>query len=181
MTDAIPARGLRRAGDWTGPLRGRVTLDYDARILRRRRLGTDDGGAILVDLPQTVSLEDGDALVLDDGGLVAVAAAPEPLVAVTGDLARLAWHIGNRHTPCMIEAGRLLIRRDHVIEAMLRQLGAHLAPVTGPFTPEGGAYGHGRTMGHDHGHPHGHHHDHDRHHGHGHSHGHGHHHGHEHP
>ncbi len=174
MTDAPPARTLHRAGAWTGPARATVTLDYDARILRRRRLGTDDGGAVLVDLPQTVSLEAGDALALEDGSLIAIAAAPEPLVAVTGDLARLAWHIGNRHTPCMIEEERLLIRRDHVIEAMLARLGATLTPVTGPFTPEGGAYGHGRTMGHDHGHSHGHGHSHS--HDHSHAHGHDHHH-----
>ena len=73
-------------------------------------------------------------------------------------LMRLAWHIGNRHTPCQIEAGRLLIREDHVLEAMLRQLGATVTKVREPFTPEGGAYGHGRTMGHDHGHGHVHHH-----------------------
>jgi len=148
----------------------RVTLDYDARFLRRRRLTTDDGTAILADLPETASLDDGDALVLDDGRIVAVVAAPEGLVAVTGDLPRLAWHIGNRHTPCEIGADRLLIRRDKVIEAMLAQLGAGLEPVTGAFRPEGGAYGHGRTMGHDHGHSHGHGHGHGHHHEHGHGH-----------
>jgi urease accessory protein len=77
-------------------------------------------------------------------------------LAVSGDLARLAWHIGNRHTPCQVEKGRLLIRRDHVLEAMLRQLGAGVEAVIAPFRPEGGAYGHGRTMGHDHGHSHDH-------------------------
>ena len=90
-----------------------------------------------------------------------VEAAPEDLIEVRGDLARLAWHIGNRHTPCQIGAGHLTIRRDHVIEAMLAHLGADLTPVTGPFRPEGGAYGKGRTMGHDHGgHDHGHTHSH---------------------
>ncbi len=67
------------------------------------------------------------------------------------DLMRYAWHIGNRHTPCQIEATRLLIRRDHVLEAMLTRLGATLTPISEPFTPEGGAYGTGRTMGHSHG------------------------------
>ena len=78
-------------------------------------------------------------------------AAPEDLLEVTGDdLVRLAWHIGNRHTPCQIEDGRLLIQRNHVMSDMLALLGATLREVVEPFTPEGGAYGHGRTHSHDH-------------------------------
>lgn len=151
-----------------------VALDYEARLLRRKRLTTAGGRDFLVDLPEVVSVGAGDCFVLEDGSLVAVLPAPEALVAVTGDLPRLAWHIGNRHTPCRIEAERLLIRADHVLEAMLAQLGAGLVPVTEPFSPEGGAYGHGRTMGHSHGHDHDHHHDHDHGHEHVHSHSHSH-------
>ncbi len=136
-----------------------VALDYEARLLRRKRLTSAGGRGFLVDLPEVVSVGAGDCFVLEDGGLIAVEPAPEALVAVTGDLPRLAWHIGNRHTPCRIEPDRLLIRADHVLEAMLAQLGAVLTPVTEPFSPEGGAYGHGRTMGHSHGHGHGHSHD----------------------
>ncbi len=132
-----------------------IELSYEARLLRRRRLETASGRSILADLPGAVSLGDGDRLLLDDGGRIEVRAAPEDLLQVTGDLARLAWHIGNRHTPCQIDAQRLLIRRDHVLADMLRGLGAELREVVEPFTPEGGAYGHGRTMGHDHGHSHG--------------------------
>lgn len=161
MTDLPPARSLLRRAERLAVVlpAGRVTLGYDARFLRRKRLKTDAGGAFLVDLPETVSLNEGDCFVLEDGRQIEIAAAEEPVLVVTGDLPRLAWHIGNRHTPCQIEAGRLLIRRDHVLEAMLRQLGAAVAEAVEPFTPEGGAYGHGRTMGHDHG-P-GRHHDHD--------------------
>jgi urease accessory protein len=72
------------------------------------------------------------------------------VLIVTGDLTRLAWHIGNRHTPCQIEADHLVIRADHVLAAMLTGLGASVTPAKAPFTPEGGAYGHGRTMGHEH-------------------------------
>lgn len=129
-----------------------VRLDYEGRFLRRKRLIAVSGASIMVDLPETVSLEDGDALLLADGRRVAVEASAEPLLAVTGpDLARLAWHIGNRHTPCRIEAERLLIRADPVLASMLLKLGAHVAPVDAPFCPEGGAYGHGRTLGHSHG------------------------------
>lgn len=149
MPDLPPARSLNRAPSAT-PY-DLVVLSYDERFLRRKRLVTVHDEGFLVDLAETTSLNHGDCLVLEDGRLIEVIAAEEPVVAVTGDLPRLAWHIGNRHTPCQIEADRLLIRQDHVLEAMLRQLGATLTRSLEPFTPEGGAYGHGRTMGHDHG------------------------------
>lgn len=136
-----------------------VVLDYDARLIRRRRLTTVQGTAFLVDLPSLTNLDDHWGFELSDGTRVQVCAAEEDLIQITGDLPRLAWHIGNRHTPCQIEQDRLLIRRDPVIEAMLLKQGATLSPVMEPFTPEGGAYGIGRTMGHSHGpgdhaHPH---------------------------
>jgi urease accessory protein len=148
----LRSTAIRRAAG--APAADRVVLDYRDRFLRRKLLTTAGGSALLVDLPETVSLDDGDALVLADGRLVAVEAAPEPLVEITAPpetLARLAWHIGNRHTPAEIGPGRIRIRRDHVIEAMLARLGAALRPLTAPFRPEGGAYGHGRT--HDHSDP----------------------------
>jgi len=155
MDFPLPARSVLRAGSWSGAVAGRVTLGYDDRFLRRKRLVCEDGRAVLVDLPATTSLEAGDALETDDGQRIEVAAAEEPVVQVRGEsLARLAWHIGNRHTPCQVAGDHLVIRQDHVLEAMLRQLGATLTPVIAPFRPEGGAYGHGRTLGHDHG-PHG--------------------------
>jgi urease accessory protein len=161
MSDALQLTAVHRAGHWTGPASERLVLDYEARFLRRKRLVAASGRAVMVDLPETVSLDAGDALAGPDGTLVAVEAAPEPLLRVTGDLPRLAWHIGNRHTPCEVAAGHLLIRDDHVLSDMLARLGAGVERVTAPFTPEGGAYGHGRTHGHDHGHGHWHHHGHD--------------------
>ncbi|WP_114965998.1 urease accessory protein UreE [Alkalilacustris brevis] len=158
MSDLPAAHEIARAGDWKGPATDEVLLDYEARFLRRKRLVCKSGAGFLVNLAETVSLDDGDAFRLGDGRLIAVRAAPEPVLQVRGDLPRLAWHIGNRHTPCQIGPDRLVIRADHVIEAMLRQLGAEVAPGQAPFTPEGGAYGHGRTMGHDHGPSHHHHH-----------------------
>jgi urease accessory protein len=134
-----------------------VTLSYDDRFLRRRRLVTDAGEGVFVNLAEVTSLDEGDAFELADGRLVAIAAAVEPVIVVTGpNLAALAWHIGNRHTPCQVEADRLVIRADHVLEAMLRQLGAEVTHRMEPFHPLGGAYGHGRTMGHDHGPAHAH-------------------------
>jgi len=141
------ARTLHRAGGWSGA-DDSVTLDYAGRILRRKRLVSDSGLSFLVDLPQATALNHGDAFQLGDGRLVRVAAAKEALYAVYGDLARLAWHVGNRHTPCQIEADRLLIQRDHVLRDMLSGLGARVDEIEAPFTPEGGAYGHGRTHAH---------------------------------
>ncbi|MBO9452978.1 urease accessory protein UreE [Tropicibacter sp. R16_0] len=132
-------------------LTAQVALDYEGRFLRRKVLITDDGQSVLVDLPKTTSLDHGGVLVLEDGREVGIVAAPEELLEVTGpNLPRLAWHIGNRHTPCQIEEGRLLIQRDHVIRDMLGKIGATVREVVEPFTPEGGAYGHGRTHGHSH-------------------------------
>ncbi|NRB00601.1 MAG: urease accessory protein UreE [Rhodobacteraceae bacterium] len=127
-----------------------VALNYDERLLRRKRLTTIGGEDVLVDLPETVSVDDGACLMLEDGRAISVHAADEPLLEIRGDLARLAWHIGNRHTPCQIFNDRLVIRQDHVLRAMLVQLGAEIVETLGPFTPEGGAYGHGRTFGHSH-------------------------------
>ncbi len=135
---------------------GRAVLDYESRFLRRKVLTLEDGRRLLADLPQTTSLDHGGVLIAEDGSEIAIVAAPEPLLQVTGtDLPRIAWHIGNRHTPCQIESDRLLIQRDHVIADMLRRIGAEVIEVIEPFTPEGGAYGHGRTHGHDHSHSHG--------------------------
>jgi urease accessory protein len=154
MTDVPTARTLHRQGG--AALAQAVVLDYAARLLRRKRLKTNKGLSFLVDLAQTTSLNDGDVFELSDGQRVAVRAADEAVVKITGNLARLAWHIGNRHTPCQIETDHLVISRDPVLEAMLTHLGAALTITTQPFSPEGGAYGHGRTMGHDHGaHDHG--------------------------
>lgn len=175
MAEAIIAHTSRMAGRWQGPADDLLVLDYEGRFLRRKRLVMASGAAVLVDLPETTSLGAGDALETTQGTLIEIVAADEPLLRVTGDLVRLAWHIGNRHTPCQIGDDHLLIRDDHVLAAMLRQLGASVAPLRGAFTPEGGAYGHGRTLGHDHGPSHGHDHGHDDgdHHGHAHDHAHG--------
>ncbi len=145
-----------------------VTLDFDDRFRRRKVFRTDSGAEFLLDLPEAQVLRDGDALPLSDGSLVLVRAAPEPLLEIQAEnpehLMRLAWHLGNRHLPAELQAHRILIRFDHVIERMLIGLGARLAKVQAPFNPEGGAYGeHNRNPEHQHGHHHhgdGHHHHH---------------------
>jgi urease accessory protein len=100
----------------------------------------------MLDLPHAIALRDGDGLLLDDGAMVRVAGHAEPLIEIAAadahELARLAWHIGNRHVDVQIVGDRLRIRRDHVIEDMLRGLGAVLVSVEAPFDPEHGAYDH---------------------------------------
>jgi urease accessory protein len=158
----VPAAGA------TGSIIGRAVLAHDERHLRRRAIELADGGKVLVDLLEPVTLNDGDRLVLEDGRQIEIGAAPEELYDIRArgavHLAELAWHIGNRHLAAAIEADRILILRDHVIKDMLEGLGATVADVVEPFSPVRGAYsGHG----HDHGH-HGHdHHGHDHHHEHG--------------
>ncbi|MEM6943696.1 MAG: urease accessory protein UreE [Pseudomonadota bacterium] len=145
-----------RPGAEAPPPADSVTLAYDDRYRRRAVLTTDAGEQVLLDLAEAAELGAADVLMLEDGRAIAIHPAREALTEVRAaagtPLARLAWHIGNRHTPCAVDGDRLLIRRDHVLEDMLVRLGARLAPVDAPFTPEGGAYGHGRTHGHHHGH-----------------------------
>lgn len=129
-----------------------VSLTYEGRLLRRKRLTSDQGTPFLVDLPSVTNLLDGDAFEFDDGNVISIVAADELLLEIRGDLVRLAWHIGNRHTPCQIEDDCILIAHDHVIADMLRGLGATVTETTRPFSPEGGAYGLGRTFGHSHSH-----------------------------
>ena len=125
----------------------RVVLDAVERHRRRVVLTGDKGTKFLLDLPHATALRDGDGLVLDDGSIVRVSGKPELLVEIAAtsvhELARLAWHIGNRHTDMQVVGDKLRIRHDHVLEDMLRGLGAHLTPIEAPFDPEGGAYDHG--------------------------------------
>ena len=130
-----------------------VTLDYEGRFLRRKRLVTNTGEPFLVELPGTVSLSSTDGFLLDDNRVIAIKAKPEMLLKVKHpNLPRIAWHIGNRHTPCQVELDHLLIKEDYVIENLLRLLGADIEKLQAPFFPEGGAYGHGRTHNHSHNH-----------------------------
>lgn len=122
----------------------RLPLESGERHLRRKLLTLQQGDEVMVDLPVTTKLEDRDCLVLEDGRLVEVIAAEEDLLELRGrdaiHLARLAWHIGNRHLEAQIEADRILIRRDHVIAHMLEHQGAKVTEVREAFSPEHGAY-----------------------------------------
>ena len=175
MIRATEVRGQYR---WKEVPADTVVLDFDDRHRRRMAMTGTRGLEFLLDLETAIALRGGDALVLEDGRLIEVVAAPEPLVEIKGadplHLVRIAWHLGNRHLPTQIVGKGLRIRRDHVIEAMVKGLGARIVEIEAPFDPEGGAYAaahaahdhdHGHT-GHDHAHDH-HQHSHDHHHHHG--------------
>jgi urease accessory protein len=160
MTDAmLRAIQVLKAGSWQAAPVDRITLSYDERHRRRIRFVAEEGTEFLLDLPRTTVLRGGDGLRLEDGGIILVAAAAEALLAVTAadaeQLARLAWHIGNRHLPAQMGGGRILIREDSVIEQMLIGLGANVQHVTESFTPEAGAYDTSHSLllgtGHSHG------------------------------
>jgi urease accessory protein len=121
-----------------------ITLDHEQRHRRRAALVSDGGLEFLLDLPQAAHLHDGTRLLLEDGRRIAVRAAAEPVLDIRSpDLARIAWHLGNRHTPAQIFSDRLRIRDDHVLAEMLQGLGAEVVALSAPFEPESGAYAHG--------------------------------------
>ncbi len=134
------------AGNWRESTAiASITLPFDDRHRRRYRYCDDDGEACLLDLPVATVIEDGDGLRLEDGGIIIVHAADEPVADIHGmdpaHTARLAWHIGNRHTPLQVLTdGDLRIHDDHVLVAMAEGLGAQVTRRMAPFTPEPGAY-----------------------------------------
>lgn len=146
------------AGSWPDRPADIVHLDYDRRTRRRLALVGDGGLAFLLDLAKAPVLASGDGIRLEDGRIVAVAAAPERLLEIACEgpraLARIAWHLGNRHLACEIGEGKLYIRDDHVIADMVSGLGAAVRVLERPFNPEGGAYapGHGPAPGQHHHH-----------------------------
>lgn len=147
---------IRRGGTWDAARAAdRVVLDGGDRRRRRIVLTGEKGTAFLIDFAAPVTLRDGDGLVLDDGALVLVKGASEALVEIAApgalDCVRLAWHLGNRHSEVQIVGDRLRIRRDHVLEEMLRGLGARLSLIDAPFDPEPAAPSHEHHHGHEHG------------------------------
>jgi urease accessory protein len=149
------ASQVLRAGAWrAADAIDRVRLDADERYRRRIGMTGERGTKFLLDLSEATALRDGDGLLLDDGTFIAVAAKPEPLVEIaagdttkgTAAMARLAWHLGNRHTEVQIVGDRLRMRRDHVLEEMVVRLGAIVTPIEAPFEPERGAYEHGHGV-----------------------------------
>ena len=172
-------RVLEPARRHSRPVADTVILDFAQRSGETTSVTGVKGLAVDIALDEPARLRGDDVLELEDGSLVEVVAAPEPLIearaADVPALARLAWHLGDRHVAIEVLPNRIRARRDEAIEALLKSLGAKVARIEAPFEPEGGAYASGHGHGHDHHHGHGHeHHDHGHEHDHGHAHGHAH-------
>jgi urease accessory protein len=128
-----------------------ITLNYNDRFIRRKKLISDNKIEFLVNLPETISVNKDDGFLFDDGNLILIKYAKETLIEIRSEeLIKLSWHIGNRHIPCQIETNRLLIHEDKVIENLIIRLGGSIKKISEEFSPEGGAYGLGRTHGHKH-------------------------------
>jgi urease accessory protein len=159
------AVSILRAGEKRdGEVADTLLLDYDQRRAPQGVLTGLKGTAIEIAISNASTIATDDCLVLDDGRLIEVVAKPETLLEVraaeVAAMARLAWHLGDRHIPAQLHERRLRVRRDAATEKLLAVLGAKVTAIEAPFEPEGGAY----SGGHDH-----HHHAHDHsHHGHNH-------------
>lgn len=182
---------LTTSEQWLTDPDDRVVLTYEYRNRRRITLTSEKGVEFLLNLAKVPDLKDGEGLLLSNGKTILVVAAEEDLMEITCSdplqLARVAYHLGNRHLPVEIAPGILRIHADHVVGDMAQRLGAQVALVRAAFNPEGGAYAETAQETHDHDHDHGHvhgpgcghdHHGHDHDHAHAHDHGHDHKHGH---
>lgn len=159
-------------------VKGQLRLPFDLRQKSRLKTKLVSGEEVGLMLPRGEVLRGGDLVTASDGRVIEVVAEPEKVVHVTCasavELAKAAYHLGNRHVPVQVGQGFLRLAADHVLEEMLTKLGATVAHMEAPFEPEAGAYGGGHRhdeMGHG-GKIHDHHHDHD--HGHAHDHAHDH-------
>lgn len=133
-----------------------LTLSLEARQKSRQRVTLDSGEEMALTLPRGTCLRDGDHLRAEDGSVITVRAAPEPVTTARTDdptlLARAAYHLGNRHVALEIGEGFVCYLEDHVLDAMVEALGLHIVRERRPFEPEAGAYsGHGHEAHHDHG------------------------------
>ena len=128
-----------------------ISLSYEDRFIRRKKLVTDNGTEFLVNLKETISVDENHFFELENGKVIKIISKEENLIEIKGkNLKQIIWHIGNRHLPCQIEESRILIQEDPVILDMILKLKGNVNKVFEKFKPEGGAYGLGRTHSHKH-------------------------------
>jgi urease accessory protein len=141
----IRATVVLPVGSWSGAPADTVLLDFEARHRRRVAMSAKGGIGFLLDLTIAAALRHGDGLLLEDGRIIAVEAAVEPLAEVTASdpaaLARFAWHLGSQQVPVQFLATHLRIRRDAPVEAALVESGARIASVRAPFEPDEDGFG----------------------------------------
>ena len=151
-------------------VKGQLRLPFEQRQKSRLKTRLVSGEEVALMLPRGEILRGGDLVTASDGRVIEVVAEPEKLLHIESDaLAKLAYHLGNRHVPVQVGDGFLRIAADHVLEEMVKKLGAKVKQVEAPFEPEAGAYagghhqhdemGHGGKI-HEHHHEHGHDHKH---------------------
>ena len=128
-----------------------ISLSYEDRFIRRKKLVTDNGTEFLVNLNETISVDENHFFELENGMVIKIISKEENLIEIKGEnLKQIIWHVGNRHLPCQIEDTRILIQEDPVILDMILKLKGNVNKVFEKFKPEGGAYGMGRTHSHKH-------------------------------
>ncbi len=164
-TEVLPSGHWDRASETDT-----IELPHDGRHRRRIAMRGEKDTVFLLDLAEAAMLRDGDGLKLQDGRVVRVISAAEPVMEIAArdprDLARIAWHLGSRHVPAQMLADRIRIGRDDALEELVVRLGAEVSRLDAPFDPEGGPYA--EETAHAHGHHTHHHHDHSHHHDHDH-------------
>ena len=128
-----------------------ISLSYEERFIRRKKLIADNGTEFLVNLKETISVDENHFFELENGKVIKIISKEENLIEIKGEnLKQIIWHLGNRHLPCQIEDTRILIKEDPVILDMILKLKGNVSKVFEKFKPEGGAYGMGRTHSHKH-------------------------------
>ena len=128
-----------------------ISLSYEERFIRRKKLIADNGTEFLVNLKETISVDENHFFELENGKVIKIISKEENLIEIKGkNIKQIIWHIGNRHLPCQIEETRILIQEDSVILDMILKLDGNVNKVFEKFNPEGGAYGLGRTHSHKH-------------------------------
>lgn len=132
----------------------KIALTYEERQKSRLRLRLESGEEVAISRPRGSVLRGGDTVQTTSGKSIEIVSAPEKLLHIEAasppsGLARVAYHLGNRHVPVQVGQGFLRIAEDHVLEELARKLGARVSHVEAPFEPEAGAYGHQHDeMGH---------------------------------
>ena len=128
-----------------------ISLTYEERFIRRKKLITDNGVEFLVNLKEAKNIDENQFFELDNGKLIKIVSKKENLIEITGDnINKIIWHLGNRHVQVEIKNNKVFIEDDPIILDMILKLNGNVNKVFEKFNPEGGAYGLGRTHSHKH-------------------------------
>ena len=128
-----------------------ISLTYEERFIRRKKLITDKGVEFLVNLKEAKNIDEDQFFELDNGKLIKIVSKKENLIEITGDnINKIIWHLGNRHVQVEIKNNKVFIEDDPIILDMILKLNGNVKKVFEKFNPEGGAYGLGRTHSHKH-------------------------------